>query len=82
MTVLNYSCFNNSPIVGMTCESNMLTFSIESELQNELQIYPNPSSHGFKIYSLSEQTNILVYDLSGALVAQFQNQTDSTFGYE
>ncbi len=78
--ILNYSCFNDSPIVGMTCESNMLTLSAEAELQNVLQIYPNPSAQGFFVSGLTEPANIVVYDLSGALVAQFQNQTDaSTF---
>jgi len=78
--VLNYSCFNEYPIVGWLCESDMLTLSLEAEMQNVLQIFPNPSAQGFFVSGITEPANILVYDFSGALVAQFQNQIDaSTF---
>jgi len=72
----NYSCFDNYPISGLTCESNMLTLSVEAEMQNVLQIFPNPSVHGFFVSGITEPSNILVCDLSGALVAQFQNHAD------
>lgn len=77
--ILNYSCFNDSPIVGMTCESNMLTLSINTDLPSVLSIYPNPGEDGFFVNGITEPAHVLVYDLSGALVAQFQNQTASTF---
>lgn len=77
--MLNYSCINDYPIQGLTCESNMLTLSINTDLPSVLSIYPNPGEDGFFVNGITEPAHVLVYDLSGALVAQFQNQTASTF---
>lgn len=68
--ILNYSCYNGSPVVGSSCSSNMLTLELEQEALDELTIYPNPGQNEISFLGDFQQVEVSIYDISGTLVLQ------------
>ncbi|NNF02536.1 MAG: T9SS type A sorting domain-containing protein [Bacteroidia bacterium] len=70
----------NNRLIAGTHARSMMTFPIDSIListevgsiqENEMNIYPNPTSDQINIETNEKITNIIIYDLRGNIVKQF-----------